>query len=157
MMRQVFGVVTALLLAGAIAQAWGTGLQVHRPTQGQSGQRSQPRTPWWQGETKATLGLSDAQSADVDRLFRERLVRLRELKKSLDALEADLDRLIREGQVSEATIAAQIDRVIAVRSEIDKGRMLMLYRMRAVLTPEQRTKLRALQEKERRDNPKRDR
>ena len=43
--------------------------------------------------------------------------------------------------------SSQIDRVEGVRSELNKGRTLMLYRMNRQLTPEQRTKLKAMHDR----------
>jgi Spy/CpxP family protein refolding chaperone len=57
--------------------------------------------------------------------------------------------MIAGDDVPEAEIIRQIDQVEALRSELSKTRSLMLYHIRRVLTPEQRLKLKAMQEKER--------
>jgi Spy/CpxP family protein refolding chaperone len=50
--------------------------------------------------------------------------------------------------VDEPTIVAQLDRVESVRAELNKARVLMLYRMNRVLSPDQRTRLKALWERQ---------
>ena len=45
----------------------------------------------------------------------------------------------------------QADQIESIRSELSKTRVLMLFRMRRVLSPEQRDKLQALQKEHDRD------
>jgi Spy/CpxP family protein refolding chaperone len=48
---------------------------------------------------------------------------------------------------------AHVDKVESTRTEANKARVLMLYRMNRVLTPEQRIKLKAMRDK--RENSRR--
>jgi Spy/CpxP family protein refolding chaperone len=63
----------------------------------------------------------------------------------LDRLEARLSRLI-ERDAEETEIARYIDRVETARANVNKTRSLMLVRMRRVLTPEQRVRMKELEE-----------
>ena len=112
-------------------------------------QSSQPsRWKWWQDEkSKAEIGLTEDQSAQVEQVFQEALPRLKAAKKQLDVLEADLSRMIRERTADELVVAAQIDKVEAARAELSKARTLMLYRMHRILTPEQNTRVQAIHDR----------
>lgn len=106
-----------------------------------SGQRSSPHK-WWQADRfKAELGLSEAQTSRLEAVFQEHLPRLREFKKALDREEEALSALLQQGTDEEAVMAAQIDRVESAKGELGKLRTLMLFRMRRLLSAEQRTSL----------------
>ncbi len=114
--------------------------------------QQQPRHKWWQDDKiKADLGLTDQQSSEVEAVFQAALPKLRAGKNQLDGLETDLSRLIRDRSAEESVVAQQIDRVEAARSELNKTRMLMLYHMHRILTPDQNTKLQALHDQMERD------
>ena len=72
----------------------------------------------------------------------------------MDGEEAALSQLI-DQNVDEAQIARQVDVVEATRARLNKMRTLMLFRMRQVLTPEQRTKFTPLHDKWIKDHPRR--
>lgn len=112
---------------------------------------------WWQTQ-KQELGLSDDQSARVEALFQASVPKLRELSRELDRLEDALSKMISDGVADEASVLQQVDRVETARSALSKARTLMLYRMRQVLNPDQRAKLKAYHEhqkqRERGDKPK---
>lgn len=100
---------------------------------------------WWQADRfKAELGLTPQQSAAIEELFQSSLPRLRAAKEALDREEAELSTLIGAEEADESRVFTQIDRVEALRSELSKTRTLMLFRMRRILTPEQRVKLNTL-------------
>jgi Spy/CpxP family protein refolding chaperone len=106
--------------------------------------RGGPSHKWWESpEVKTELGLTDQQSADVEAIFQETLPKLRAAKEGLDRLEAKLSEVIAASNVDEARITQLVDRVEAARSEMSKIRTLMLFRFYRVLSPEQRTKLKA--------------
>lgn len=116
------------------------------------GQEPPSRHKWWQDDKiKADLALTDQQSSEVEAVFQAALPKLRAGKKQLDDLEADLSRLIRERTADEPSVAQQIDRVEAARSDLNKTRTLMLYHIHRILTPEQNTKLQALHDQMERD------
>lgn len=104
--------------------------------------------PWkfWEGESRAELGLSSQQAADIEQIFQATLPRLRAAKDRIDTLEKTLSKTINDNTADLATVGQQVDRLEAARADLYKTRTLMLYRMRGVLSAEQRTKLQALWE-----------
>jgi periplasmic protein CpxP/Spy len=110
---------------------------------------------WWKSEEfQKDLGLTSDQCARIDSVFQETLPKLREGRAELDRDEAALSQLI-DQNVDEAQIARQVDVVEATRARLNKMRTLMLFRMRQVLTPEQRTKFTPLHDKWIKDHPRR--
>jgi Spy/CpxP family protein refolding chaperone len=99
--------------------------------------------PWkfWQGESRNELGLTSQQAADIEQIFRSTLPKLEATKEKLDKLEAALSQTIKDNTADLATVAQQVDRLESTRAELQKTRTLMLYRMRGVLSAEQRAKL----------------
>jgi Spy/CpxP family protein refolding chaperone len=134
------------LLAGAFVLAlsgWASGALPRHPP------------PWWKSEEVVKeLGLTADQSARIDKIFQAIRPELRQEYDELDRLEAKLSRLIEGDTLDEAGLARQIDRVETARANANKTRSLMLWRMRQVLTADQRVRLKALQAKlERRQMP----
>jgi Spy/CpxP family protein refolding chaperone len=107
--------------------------------------------PWWRDYQK-TLGLSDDQSARIEAVFQAALPQLRQRKDELQVQETELSRLLK-ADADEDVIAKQSDRVEAVRTVLNKNRTLMLVRMRAIMTPDQRGKLNVLREQWDKDHP----
>jgi Spy/CpxP family protein refolding chaperone len=109
---------------------------------------------WWKSEEfQKDLGLTGDQCARIDSVFQATLPKLREGRTELDREEATLSQLI-DQNVDEAQIAKQVDLVEATRARLNKLRTLMLFRMRQVLTPEQRTKFTPLHDKWIKDHPR---
>ena len=110
---------------------------------------------WWQSEEFVReLELTPEQSARIDAIFEASWQALKAAKHDLDRLEAELSRMIAEGSAGETEVLKQIDRVEASRSAMGKTRSLMLYRMHQVLSPAQRTRLKALSEAKARERAK---
>src|SRR4051794_8231709 len=112
----------------------------HRNPQGRDDHR-----PWkfWQGDSKVQLGITNQQSADIEQIFQATLPKLEAAKDKIDKLEATLSQTIKDNTADLATVAQQVDRLEAARADLYKTRTLMLYRMRGVLSPDQRVKLQA--------------
>jgi Spy/CpxP family protein refolding chaperone len=127
------------LLAGAFLLAlsgWASGAPSRHPPL------------WWKSEEIIKeLGLTADQSARIDKIFQAVRPELRQEYDELDRLEAKLSRLIEGDTLDEAGLARQIDRVETARANANKTRSLMLWRMRQVLTADQRVRLKALQAK----------
>ena len=124
--------------------------------QRQSQPDNQDRRFWWRHpETMKEIGLTSRQAEKIEKIWQARLPGIRELEKQLDIVRAEFDRLIKENKAEEQVIALQIDRVEALRSQINKSRHLMLYRMHQVLTPEQYQKLTNLLERRRKEHGRR--
>ena len=62
----------------------------------------------------------------------------------MDRAEDELSRTIKEHKADIAVVSGLLDRVESARSQHNKMRTLMLYRMHLLLSAEQRTKLEAL-------------
>jgi Spy/CpxP family protein refolding chaperone len=123
-----------------------------RPSDGRDGKE---RWKWWLYD-RAELGITDRQSADIDRIFEETIPGQRAKREELERLEAALAVVVKENRADVATVAQKVDRIETVRAELNKTRTVMLYRINLLLTPEQRGKLerlRARRDEERRRNP----
>lgn len=110
---------------------------VNRPSEGRE------RWKWWLYD-REELRISDQQSAAINEIFEATIPRLREAGQELDRAEKDLSRTIKEHTADLAVVSLQLDRVENARSQHNKMRTLMLYRIHALLTAEQRVKLEAV-------------
>ena len=131
-----------------------------KSTQGQQqggGNQSQERRPhWWRdAAVQKELDMSERQIAKIEKIWTVNLPPIRELYKQFDVLEKETNRLIRENTADEKVLAAQLDRMELVRSQINKARSLMLYRMHQALTPEQYRKLSDINERRRKERGRR--
>ena len=102
--------------------------------------REAPKKWWIDAELRAELGITDQQSAAIEKEWQKSLPQRSETRDRLSKLEAALEKMILEA-ADEATVTAQLDRVEVARSEASKARLLMLYRMNKLLTQDQRAKL----------------
>ena len=109
---------------------------------------------WWQDEKiKSELRLAPEQSARIDEIFTAWFANAR-LKDQVDELnrrEEQLSNLISGNDVTEAQLLREADQVEALRSALSKDRTLMLFRMRQVLSAEQRSKLFEIQKAQERE------
>jgi Spy/CpxP family protein refolding chaperone len=113
--------------------------------------RRPPR--WWADEPERTeLGITDQQSATIEQIWQSTFPRLKELRERLDQLEETMSQMIRDA-ADEGAVMAHVDKVESTRTEANKARVLMLYRMNRVLTPDQRIKLKGMRDK--RENSRR--
>jgi Spy/CpxP family protein refolding chaperone len=116
------------------------------PSYAETSEAQRP-SKWWQDPAcKTRVGLTDAQTAEIDRIFLSVRDELRAEKAELEKQEAALSRLLAESSDNEAVVVRTIDRVEAARSALAKTRTLMLYRMHRLLSPEQRRKLEAYEQ-----------
>lgn len=163
-MRRIVTVMLAVLLVATVAVA-GQQSGGQRPTQNQprddqkgdsrSGSPSGPqRSKWWQDEkTKADLRLAPEQSARIDEIFQAWFTKWKDVADDLNRREGQLSNLISADDVTESELLKQADQFEALRGSLSKARTLMLFRIRRVLSAEQRTKLvdiQKAQERERR-------
>ncbi len=101
---------------------------------------------WWQNPAcKSQVGLSTAQTTEIERIFQSVRDELRAEKLELERQEAALSRLLSDPDADEAVVVRTIDRVEAARSALAKTRTLMLYRMHRLLSPDQRARLEAFE------------
>ena len=110
---------------------------------GEKDQDHPPKPKWWiDPKLRAELGITDQQSAAVDKIWQKTMPSLIEGREKLEKLEDDLSQMT--DVADEAAVIAQIDRVENLRAELSKGRTLMIYRMNRLLTVEQRAKVKAM-------------
>lgn len=108
--------------------------------------------PWWRdAQFQRELSLTSDQSAKIDAVFQQTIPSLREQKADLDAQEEELSRMI-AANADEALVTRQVDKVEAIRANMNKKRTLMLLHMRQVLSPEQRVKLNKLHDQWEKDH-----
>jgi Spy/CpxP family protein refolding chaperone len=111
--------------------------------------------PWWRDANfQRDLSLTTDQSTRIDAVFQQTIPTLRLKKAELDAQEEELSRMI-AANADETAVSKQVDKVEAIRADMNKGRTLMLLRMRQVLSPEQRVKLNKLHDQWEKDHKKR--
>src|SRR5215218_391519 len=114
----------------------------------QPGPQQAPRPKFWQDtKLRQQIGITDQQSVAIEQIFSMSIQSLRDARKDLDGLEAVLSRTIQENTADLLTVSQQVDKVEAARSAYNKARTLMLYRMNLVLSPEQRVKVKALNDR----------
>ena len=107
---------------------------------------------WWKDPRfQHELGLSTDQSARIDAIFQAAISQLRPKKEELDKQEDLLSQQIASG-ADEALVTKQVEKVEAIRSQMNKMRTLMLLKERQVLSPDQRVKLNKLHEQWERDH-----
>lgn len=150
---------TAWILAAAVlcaASAWAEPCDQQaqqsypgRPEDRRSDPRRAPddkRPPkWWVDEqSRAQLGISDQQSAEIEQIFSSSLPKLRAQRQELDQLETVLAQTIKDSVADPSVVKRQVDQVENLRAELNKGRTVMLYRMHRVLSADQRQKLQEL-------------
>ena len=110
--------------------------------------------PWWKDDKVVRdLGLTPDQSARIDAEFRATYPQLSQSKEELDRQETELSRLI-ASNADEAQVARQIDKVEAVRTNLNKTRTLMLLHMLRVMSPDQRTRFNPIHEQWLREHPR---
>jgi Spy/CpxP family protein refolding chaperone len=110
---------------------------------------------WWQDDKfKAELGLTADQVNKIEEVFKASVPKLRASYEELDRREAQLSSLIEKAETSEADVVRQADQVEAVRSDLSKERTLMLFRIRLILSPDQRVKLKELHTSRERGRPR---
>jgi Spy/CpxP family protein refolding chaperone len=108
--------------------------------------------PWWRdAQFQKDLVLSAEQAARIDGVFQAAVSNLRQKKAELDLQEAELSRLI-ASNADELVVTRQVDKVEAIRANLNNMRTLMLLHMRQVLSPDQRVKLNKLHEQWERDH-----
>jgi len=158
MARYVAWAFAALLLVPAASSA--TGLcekgqnQASQAKQAPAAQPGQPANGakpdsghrpkfWVDPKMRAELDITDQQSALIEAIWKKDLQQRSESGARLDKLEKQLDQMMLDAALDETAFLAQLDKVEGARSEANKARMLMLYRINKVLLPEQRAKLAA--------------
>jgi Spy/CpxP family protein refolding chaperone len=115
------------------------------------------RFKWWlKADTKKELRLTDQQSKAIDEIWEATAPKLREKWHELEKLQDALDKTIKDGTADVAAVSRQVEKVERHRAEHNTLRMVMIYRMHLVLTPEQRVKVDAIRAKMEADRKRQD-
>lgn len=93
------------------------------------------------------LGLSEEQTEQVKAIFRKHRDETVPLRKEMTSDRRELRNLIQSDKPDEAAIREQVKKIAATGGDLAIRRAKMAQEVRAVLTPEQIVKFRALQEK----------
>ena len=93
------------------------------------------------------LGLSEEQKEQIKAIFRKHRDETAPLRKEMMSGRRELRNLIRADKPDEAAIREQVKKIAATGGDLAVRRAKMAQEVRAVLTPEQIEKFRALQEK----------
>ena len=117
----------------------------------------QSRSKWWlSSEVQQELQLSTDAVARIDDIFESVIPILRSGWRDFNRLEQAFEALLEKDDVTEAEVAHELEHLEAARAELRKTRTLMLFRMRRVLTAEQRGMLEAYTERRREERRSRD-
>ncbi|MDQ3070895.1 MAG: Spy/CpxP family protein refolding chaperone [Acidobacteriota bacterium] len=147
-------VLAGLALAAAVMQGTASAYSQAEPQT----QSPKPRSDgdqgrgfkWWKDAAiQKELALTGHQVGKIDRIFESAMPSIQAAHQEMDGLRTELSRLIDEHTAEERVVALQIDRVEALRSQINKARTLMLYRMQRVLTQPQGLTFKAVMERQR--------
>lgn len=116
-----------------------------------SGDKRPPK--WWVDEqSRAELGITNQQSAEIEQIFSAAMPKLRGGRQELEQLEATLAQTIKESVADPSVVKQQVEKVENLRAELNKARTLMLYQMHRVLSAEQRQKLDAIFQRREREH-----
>ena len=108
----------------------------------EAGLRIGPGGTWWKNPTVVQrLGLTPDQAKKMDDIFQQSRIQLIDLKANVEKQDAMLEPLLSANPVDTAKASAQIDKVAQARADLEKTDAKMLLGIRAVLTPDQWTKL----------------
>jgi Spy/CpxP family protein refolding chaperone len=97
---------------------------------------------WWKNpRVVENLSLTPDQVKRMDGIFQESRIKLIDLHANVQKQEVMLEPLLSANPLDTAKAQAQIDKVADARAELEKTNARMLLGIRAVLTPDQWTKL----------------
>ena len=124
----------------------------------QQGSQDPNRWKWWiNPESRKEIGITDAQSAQIDVIFEEMFPAQRAKWRELQQLEPAVSKMLKDRTADVATVTQQVDRMEKLDAERSTLRTVMLYRMNLVLTPDQRLKLEAFMKRRDENRRKSDR
>ena len=115
---------------------------MHEEGMGGGGFRLGPGGMWWKRpEVVQRLNLTPDQVKRMDDIFQQSRLKLIDLHANVQKQEVMLEPMLSANPVDTAKAQAQIDKVADARAELEKANARMLLSIRAVLTPDQWTKL----------------
>ena len=105
---------------------------------------------WWASEeAKQELRLTEPQTAELETIFQTLRPKLKELAEDFQLERKLLSEVMHAMQVEEWEVTLQLDKLESARSALNKTRLLMLYRMHKILSPEQLDGLHSFSERRR--------
>ncbi len=114
-------------------------------TPGASQDDGPPRWKWWlHADSRKELSLTEKQSKKIDEVWESTAPKQRERWHELEKLEEALAKTIKENTADVTIVAQQVEKVEKLRAENNATRVVMIYRMYLLLTPEQRVKVDAI-------------
>jgi Spy/CpxP family protein refolding chaperone len=93
------------------------------------------------------IGLDDAQSKSLKELVQKAQGKFLDLQWDMQAEAAKLAQLLRAPHIEETAAIAQADKVLGMEREIKEAQLLLLVRIKNLLTPAQQDKLGELRHK----------
>ena len=166
MARQTRWAVAVVLLAALAAPLHG------RASQAEQTEKAQPkvqqasrdnrrdgndRRPWWKNpRDMAEIGITAAQSKEIDDLFHAEIEKMKPLRETVNELERALDETMRANTADISAFARQVQKIEGKRAELNTMRTVMLYRMRRVLNADQNAKLLAMWDRQQAERRKQD-
>jgi Spy/CpxP family protein refolding chaperone len=109
----------------------------------ESGFRIGPQGMWWKNPMIVQrLSLTADQTKKMDDIFQQSRLQLIDLKANVEKQQVMLEPLLSANPLDTNKAMAQIDKVAQSRADLEKANAKMLLGIRAVLTPDQWTKLR---------------
>jgi Spy/CpxP family protein refolding chaperone len=105
---------------------------------------------WWNdADVQREVGLSAERVASINGFYQKRVKELKTVVERYIKEQTVLDQLTKSATVDEATYNAQVIQVESLRSELNRSRTVMLYRIYQQLQPEQYRKLQGIFERNR--------
>ena len=152
--------VISVVYPSAELAASGTRAQQQQPQTERRDEKSpsgHQRTAWWKDEkARAEIGFNADQAAEIDRIFKAYIDKARPLRDEVDALEKGLSETMKANTADVSVVSQQVDKVENKRAELNKLRVVMLYSMHRVLTPDQNVRLRTYMDRREADRKKQD-
>lgn len=167
MARHICWALAALFASGTLVLSTGSTVRAeylqpvtpqNRPAAEQDQRREgHDRRPWWKdSKDMAEIGLTAAQSAEIDRIFHGEIEKMKPMRALITEMERGVDASSRANTADIEAYARQVRQVEHKRAELNTARTVMLYRMRRVLNAEQNVKFQALYDRRDADRKKQD-
>ncbi len=113
-----------------------------RPNSGSALIDDNQRWAWWNdAQVQRDLALTPDTVKTIDGIFRERFAAFRPRYQEMNREREKLNRMLSEPSVNEERFELQVLKVDRLRSELEIGRTMMLFRMYRQLRPDQLKKL----------------
>ena len=160
MSRYIGWALVALALLTAVPVA-STQPPASKPSQDSKDAKGTPGhgpTAWWKDDkARAEIGFNAEQAAEIERIFKAYIDKARPLRDEVNGLEKALSETMKANTADVSVVAQQVEKVENKRAELNKLRVITLYRMSRVLTAEQNVRLQAYRDRREAARKKQDR